>query len=123
MYVRFEQAGDREQIREVNLQAFETEAEADLVDALRDTGIAVLAKKGSRRTTDRRRIEGLRTGRIRCRSRAWTPWLLSPLWLCAGGKFWHQIRIRCAGRGLHDTGVTPRRLERHKGNGKIPSGF
>ena len=43
MYVRFEQPGDKGQIREVHLQAFETEAEAHLVDALRDSGVELIS--------------------------------------------------------------------------------
>lgn len=36
MLIRAEEAGDREAVRAVNLAAFETRAEADLVDALRE---------------------------------------------------------------------------------------
>ena len=43
MYVRFEQPGDIEKIREVNLQAFETETEANLVDALRNTDVELIS--------------------------------------------------------------------------------
>ena len=39
MIVRFEQTLDKENIRNVHLQAFETDAEANLVDALRNTDI------------------------------------------------------------------------------------
>lgn len=37
MNIRFEQAHDREQIRNIHLQAFATETEANLVDALRNS--------------------------------------------------------------------------------------
>lgn len=43
MNIRYEQPGDREIIREVNLQAFETETEANLVDALRNTGVELIS--------------------------------------------------------------------------------
>jgi len=43
MNVRFEQPGDIEKIRKVNLQAFETCAEANLVDALRNTDVELIS--------------------------------------------------------------------------------
>jgi putative acetyltransferase len=43
MNIRFEQPGDREQIRKVNLEAFDTESEANLVDALRDSGTELIS--------------------------------------------------------------------------------
>ena len=43
MYIRSEQSGDEDQIREVHLQAFETVMEANLVDALRDAGIELIS--------------------------------------------------------------------------------
>lgn len=43
MNVRFEQPGDRDSIRNVHLQAFETDTEANLVDALRGTGIELIS--------------------------------------------------------------------------------
>jgi len=43
MYVRFEQPGDKAQIRKVHLQAFETEVEASLVDSLRDTDVELIS--------------------------------------------------------------------------------
>ena len=43
MNVRFEQPGDIEKIRNVHLEAFETEAEANLVDSLRNSGIELIS--------------------------------------------------------------------------------
>lgn len=43
MNVRSEQPGDEEKIRSVHLAAFETDAEANLVDALRNTGIETIS--------------------------------------------------------------------------------
>ncbi|MGA1790191.1 MAG: GNAT family N-acetyltransferase [bacterium] len=43
MNIRFEQHGDMEKIRNVHLQAFETETEANLVDSLRNTGIELIS--------------------------------------------------------------------------------
>lgn len=44
MQVRFEQPGDIEKIRDVNLQAFESDAEANLVDTLRNTGVELISR-------------------------------------------------------------------------------
>jgi len=43
MNIRYEQPGDIEKIRQVNLQAFETETEANLIDALRNTGVELIS--------------------------------------------------------------------------------
>ena len=43
MNIRFEQPGDIEKIREVNLQAFETETEANLVEALRNADVELIS--------------------------------------------------------------------------------
>ena len=43
MNIRFEQPGDIEKIREVNLQAFETETEANLVEALRSADVELIS--------------------------------------------------------------------------------
>jgi putative acetyltransferase len=43
MNIRFEQPGDIEKIRELNLQAFETDAEANLVDVLRNTAVELIS--------------------------------------------------------------------------------
>jgi putative acetyltransferase len=43
MNIRFEQPGDIEKIRQLNLQAFETETEANLVEALRDAGVELIS--------------------------------------------------------------------------------
>ena len=43
MKIRAEQAGDLENIRKVHLAAFETDSEANLVDALRKTGIELIS--------------------------------------------------------------------------------
>jgi len=43
MNVRFEQPGDIEKIRLINLEAFETETEANLVDALRNTAVELIS--------------------------------------------------------------------------------
>ena len=43
MNVRFEQPGDIEKIRIVHLEAFETEAEANLVNSLRNSGIELIS--------------------------------------------------------------------------------
>jgi len=43
MNIRLEQPGDMEKIRNVHLQAFETEAEANLADSLRNTGIELIS--------------------------------------------------------------------------------
>ncbi len=43
MEVRSEQTGDIRSIRKVNLDAFETDAEANLVDALRNSGIDLIS--------------------------------------------------------------------------------
>ncbi len=43
MNIRFEQPDDIEKIRKVNLEAFETDTEANLVDVLRNTGIELIS--------------------------------------------------------------------------------
>jgi len=43
MNVRFEQPGDIEKIRELNLQAFETDTEANLVDTLRNADVELIS--------------------------------------------------------------------------------
>ena len=43
MNIRFEQPGDIEKIREVNLQAFETETEANLVESLRNADVELIS--------------------------------------------------------------------------------
>jgi putative acetyltransferase len=43
MNIRLENPGDREGIRKIHVRAFETEAEADLVDALRRSGIPLIS--------------------------------------------------------------------------------
>lgn len=43
MNIRFEQPDDIEKIREVNLQAFETETEANLVEALRNADVELIS--------------------------------------------------------------------------------
>ena len=43
MNVRFEQPDDIEKISRINLEAFETDAEASLVDALRDSGAELIS--------------------------------------------------------------------------------
>ena len=43
MNIRFEQPGDIEKIREVHLQAFETETEANLVDVLRKADVELIS--------------------------------------------------------------------------------
>ena len=43
MNIRFEQPGDIEKIREVNPQAFETETEANLVEALRNADVELIS--------------------------------------------------------------------------------
>ena len=43
MNIRFEQPGDIEKIREINLQAFETETEANLVEALRNADVELIS--------------------------------------------------------------------------------
>jgi putative acetyltransferase len=44
MQIRDEQAGDKDYIRWVLLEAFETDTEANLVDALRDSGVELISK-------------------------------------------------------------------------------
>ena len=43
MNVRFEQPDDIENIRRIHLEAFETDTEASLVDALRDSGVELIS--------------------------------------------------------------------------------
>ena len=43
MMIRFEQPDDKKKIRNVHLEAFETDAEAKLVDALRSSGIDLIS--------------------------------------------------------------------------------
>jgi putative acetyltransferase len=43
MNIRFEQPGDIQKIREVNLQAFGTETEANLVDTLRNADVELIS--------------------------------------------------------------------------------
>lgn len=43
MIIREEKAEDRENIRKINIEAFETSAEANLVDALRDSGAPLIS--------------------------------------------------------------------------------
>lgn len=43
MHIRFEQAADNDAIRQVNLQAFPTAAEANLVDTLRASDVALIS--------------------------------------------------------------------------------
>ena len=43
MNVRFEQPDDIENIRRIHLEAFETDVEASLVDALRDSGVELIS--------------------------------------------------------------------------------
>ncbi len=48
MIIRLEQSGDIEEIRRINIEAFGSESEADLVEALRDSGtplLSLVAKK------------------------------------------------------------------------------
>ena len=43
MIIRKEQPEDKERIKEINAQAFESDAEANLVDALRNSGIPLIS--------------------------------------------------------------------------------
>ncbi len=43
MNVRFEQPDDRENIRRIHLEAFETDVEASLVDSLSDSGVELIS--------------------------------------------------------------------------------
>jgi len=43
MNIRSEKPDDRNEIRRINIEAFDTHAEADLIDALRESGIPLIS--------------------------------------------------------------------------------
>ena len=94
MIIRPERPEDHGGIRAINMKAFETEAEANLVGALRKSGVPLISLVAEEKgTLDKGRTGVLLPRRIcRC-GRAGPSGLVSALWFRAIDHVQYQVRI------------------------------